>query len=77
MDSLLHIGNDPEAVKIAKESIMEILTVHADQKTIRLALKAFMSSLQCSATVHDCVFNGGMSPSLDVKNKIMEKVYVE
>jgi hypothetical protein len=44
--SSIEIGTQVEAVVAAKEAIIEILNAHADQKTIRAALGAFVESIQ-------------------------------
>ena len=59
LDSLLKIGTDLDAVVASKEAILEILAARADQKTIRLALKAFTKSVQPTNTmVTNCHFIG-------------------
>ena len=57
MDSLLNIGTGEEAVAVSKDAILEILAARADQKTIRVALKAFMESVKVeNVMVAGCFF---------------------
>jgi hypothetical protein len=44
--SLVEIGTKVEAVQAAKDAVLEILNARADQETIRVALRAFVDSIQ-------------------------------
>jgi hypothetical protein len=57
---LLNIGANKETVVAARETILAILGSGAEQETLRTALVAFESVCSIkSATITNCVFNGG------------------
>lgn len=57
MKSLLQIGTSERAVKATKEALLEIMTTHADQETIRCAIQAFTKSIQPrDISVSNCSF---------------------
>ncbi len=57
--SLLKIdGPKKEAIQEAKQAILEIVSSHADQKTIRLALEVLSSALSPLVNISGCTFSG-------------------
>jgi hypothetical protein len=55
--ALVEIGTSIEAVRAAKAAILEILNTHNDQETIRVALRAFVDSIQpANNTFSGCSF---------------------
>jgi len=57
MDAFVHIGSDTKAVDATKKALLEIMSAHADQATIRAAIAAFVAGIQPrNITVSNCTF---------------------
>lgn len=74
MSGMITIGTDKETVEATRAAIMEILNARADQKTIRLALRALRDGITPrDITISHCLFTSGQVTKETTKTDNMDE----